>query len=259
MRSTRLAAAANSPMQRLMSSLVMAFGTGQLVSYGIADGASGVQASGPSRIGFPPAAGGVVGPLRPACASCTPSLATPYCRQKSCTRLSAASFSSDHMPAHFGDTAMRLGRVSPRRMIGENRTLAIASPFLSTDFGFVSAPDAAALVGVHRHHQAGKGPEQAVFVATDIPQPLAGHLVYAGGGDQEMDACNRASERGEDAEDQADGEHDLDDTGKIHPELGRLEFGGDEETERSRLSKLGVDVRDQEQTADQAQDIEFIE
>src|SRR5262245_46294824 len=55
------------------------------------------------RIGFPPAAGGVVGPLRPACASCTPSFATPYCLQKSCTRLSAASLSSDHMPAHFGE------------------------------------------------------------------------------------------------------------------------------------------------------------
>src|SRR3974390_3274928 len=194
MRSTRLAAAANSPMQRLMSSLVMACGTGQPVSYGVAEGASGVHASGPSRIGLPPAAGGIWGPLRPACAGCTPSLATPYCLQKSCTRLSAASFSSDHMPAHFGemrpcgltsvisvitspappsdmlprcikcqslaepllelywhigDTAMRLGRASPRRMIGENRTLAIASPFLSTDFGFVSAPEAAALVGVH--------------------------------------------------------------------------------------------------------------
>src|SRR5271169_887756 len=169
-RSTRLAAAANSPMQRLMSSLVMACGIGQPVSYGIADGASGVQASGPSRIGLPPAAGGICGPLRPACASCTPSLATPYCRQKSCTRLSAASLSSEYMPAHFGemrpcglmsvisvitspaapsdilprcikcqslaeplvelywhigDTTTRLGRVRPRMVIGENRTLAI--------------------------------------------------------------------------------------------------------------------------------------
>src|SRR5579885_2368420 len=69
----------------------------------MAEGASGVQASGPSRIGLPPAAGGVVGPLRPACASWTPSLATPYCRQKSCTRLSALSLSSDHIPAHFGE------------------------------------------------------------------------------------------------------------------------------------------------------------
>src|SRR5664280_2475578 len=103
MRSTRLVAAANSPRQRLMSSLVMACGTAQPVSYGMADGASGVHASGPSRIGLPPAPGGVVGALRPACASCTPSLATPYCRQKSCTRLSAASFSSEYMPAHFGE------------------------------------------------------------------------------------------------------------------------------------------------------------
>src|SRR5581483_6457884 len=69
----------------------------------MAEGASGVQASGPSRIGLPPMAGGVVGLLRPACASCTPSLATPYCRQKSCTRLSCASLSSDHMPAHLGE------------------------------------------------------------------------------------------------------------------------------------------------------------
>src|SRR6202142_237666 len=153
-----------------MSALVMACPLAQPVSYGIADGASGVQASGPSRIGLPPAAGGVVGPLRPACASCTPSLATPYCRQKSCTRLSAFSLSSDHMPAHFGDirpcgltsvisvitspaqpseklprcircqslaeplselywhigdTTTRLGSVSPRSVIGENRTLDI--------------------------------------------------------------------------------------------------------------------------------------
>src|SRR6476661_4928137 len=136
----------------------------------MADGASGVQASGPSRIGLPPAAGGVVGPLRPAWASCTPSFATPYCRQKSCTRLSAASLSSDHMPAHFGemrpcgltsvishmtspahpsdilprcmrcqslaepllelywhmgDTTTLFGRVRPRMVMGENRTLAI--------------------------------------------------------------------------------------------------------------------------------------
>src|SRR5581483_4988798 len=68
----------------------------------MAEGASGVHASGPSRIGLPPAAGGVVGPLRPACASCTPSFATPYCRQKSWTRLSAFSLSSDHMPAQRG-------------------------------------------------------------------------------------------------------------------------------------------------------------
>src|SRR5665213_1879763 len=136
----------------------------------MAEGASGVQASGPSRIGLPPAPGGICGPLRPACASCTPSLATPYCRQKSYTRLSAASFSSEYMPAHFGEmrpcgltlvisaitspaqpsdilprcircqslaepllelywhigeTTTRFGSVSPRIVIGENRTLAI--------------------------------------------------------------------------------------------------------------------------------------
>src|SRR5271157_5092720 len=58
----------------------------------------------PSSVGFsglPPAAGVWVEPLRPACASCTPSLATPYLRQKSCTRLSAASFESEYMPAHL--------------------------------------------------------------------------------------------------------------------------------------------------------------
>src|SRR5476651_2265554 len=170
MRSTRLAAAANSPMQRLMSTLVMACGIGQPVSYGIADGASGFHASGPSRIGLPPAPGGVVGALRPACASCTPSLATPYWRQNSYTRLSAASFSSEYIPAHFGemrpcgltlvishitrpaapsdilprcircqslaeplvelywhigDTTTRFGKVRPRMVSGENRTLAI--------------------------------------------------------------------------------------------------------------------------------------
>src|SRR5664279_4753159 len=180
MQSTRLVAAANSARQRLMSSLVMACGTAQPVSYGIAEGASGVHASGPSRIGLPPAAGGICGPLRPACASCTPSLATPYCRQKSCTRLSAASFSSEYMPAHFGEmrpcgltsvisvitrpaqpsdmlprcmrcqslaepllelywhigeTTTRFGSVRPRRVIGENRTLAIGRiPFVYGDF-----------------------------------------------------------------------------------------------------------------------------
>src|SRR5476651_2197028 len=136
----------------------------------MAEGASGVQASGPSRIGLPPAPGGVVGPLRPAWASCTPSFATPYWRQKSCTRLSAASLSSEYMPAHFGemrpwlltfvisaitrpaapsdilpshircqslaeplvelywhigDTTTRFGKVRPRMMRGENRTLAM--------------------------------------------------------------------------------------------------------------------------------------
>ena len=141
------------------------------------------------RIGLPPAAGGVVGPLRPAWASCTPSLATPYWRQKSCTRLSAASFSSDHMPAHFGEmrpcgltsvishitspahpsaifprcircqslaepllelywhmgeTTTLFGRVRPRMVIGENKTLAIGrSSFRGaemSDDGFCFSP-----------------------------------------------------------------------------------------------------------------------
>src|SRR6516225_114928 len=122
--------------------------------------------------------------------------AAPNDRLPRCIRCQSLAEPLLELYWHIGDTTMRLGNVNPRRMIGENRTLAIASPFLSTDFGFVSAPDAAALVGVHRHHQAGKGPEQAVFVAADIPQPLAGHFVYAGSGDQEMDACDRASERG---------------------------------------------------------------
>src|SRR5499427_5576634 len=154
----------------------------------MADGASGIQPpSSLLRIGLPPAAGGVVGPLRPACASCTPSLATPYWRQKSYTRLSAFSLSSDHMPAHrgeirpcgltsvisvitspaapsdilprcircqslaeplselywhIGDTTTRLGRVRPRMVIGENKTLAIgkASFFdaVKSDTGVIS-------------------------------------------------------------------------------------------------------------------------
>src|SRR5450432_1502644 len=150
----------------------------------MAEGASGVQASGPSRIGLPPAPGGVVGPLRPAWASCTPSLATPYCRQKSCTRLRAASLSSEYMPAHFGeirpcgltlvisaitrpaapsdilprcircqslaepllelywhigDTTTRFGRVRPRIVSGENRTLAIGvTSFVSDTLYFVA-------------------------------------------------------------------------------------------------------------------------
>ena len=63
---------------RLMSSLVMACGTGQPLSYGVADGASGVHPPSSSvTIGLSPAPGGVVGPFRPASASCTPSLATP--------------------------------------------------------------------------------------------------------------------------------------------------------------------------------------
>ena len=40
-------------------------------------------------------------PLRPAWASCSPSLATPYFRQKSMTRFIAASCASVYMPAHF--------------------------------------------------------------------------------------------------------------------------------------------------------------
>src|SRR5215475_1086881 len=63
----RFAASANSRRQRLMSSLVIACGIGQPLSYGMAEGASGVQPpSSFDMIGLPPAAGGVVGPLRPA-------------------------------------------------------------------------------------------------------------------------------------------------------------------------------------------------
>src|SRR5664279_1405084 len=289
MQSTRLVAAANSARQRLMSSLVMACGTAQPVSYGIAEGASGVQASGPSRIGLPPAPGGVVGALRPAWASCTPSLATPYWRQKSCTRLSAASFSSEYMPAHLGEmrpcgltlvishitrpaqpsdklprcircqslaeplvelywhigeTTTRLGRVRPRNVMGENRTLAIfrfsfrVARIHKVDF--VSAPDAAGVIGVHRHHQAAERPEQTIFVTADIPKPFAGEASDGDGGDGKVKGGGRGGDGRVDSENEADRDHRLDRAGKIHPKLGRLELGGNEEAERRRLIELAV-------------------
>src|SRR6185312_1299939 len=192
----------------------------------MAEGASGVHASGPSRIGLPPAACGVVGPLRPACASCTPSLATPYWRQKSYTRLRAVSLSSDHMPAHFGEmrpcgltfvishitrpaapsdilprcircqslaepllelywhmgeTTTLFGRVRPRMVMGENRTLAIGTlPFSAenSDTGVMS---------VHGNDQTADRPEHTIFDAADDPDPAPGDLVGRGTGDEQMD------------------------------------------------------------------------
>src|SRR5882672_3318840 len=206
----------------------------------MAEGASGVQASGPSRIGLPPAAGGVVGPLRPACANCTPSLAMPYCRQKSCTRLSAFSLSSEYMPAHFGemrpsgltsvishitspaapseneprcircqslaepllelywhigDTTTRLGSVRPRRVIGENKTLAMS--------GFPFEKRRNLVPGVHRHHQAADRPEHAIFDAAEHPDPAVLDLVSRGRRDQQVDEGDESDILGIDVEDQA--------------------------------------------------------
>src|SRR5665213_3271812 len=173
----------------------------------MAEGASGVQASGPSRIGLPPAPGGVVGPLRPAWASCTPSLATPYCRQKSCTRLSAASLSSEYIPAHFGEmrpcgltlviSAMTRPAAPSAILPSHIKCQSFAEPLLelywhigetTTRFGSVSPRMVRgenrtlaifrfsfcakiSVGGVHGDDQTADRPEHAIFDAADHPDP----------------------------------------------------------------------------------------
>src|SRR5579862_7886361 len=179
----------------------------------MAEGASGVQASGPSRIGLPPAPGGVVGPLRPACASCTPSFATPYWRQKSCTRLSAASLSSEYMPAHFGEMrpcgftsviSVITRPAAPSDILPSHiKCQSLAEPLLelywhigetTTRFGnvsprIVSGENRTLAIlrfsfqgemsarGVHRDDQAADCPEHAIFDAADDPDPAILDLV----------------------------------------------------------------------------------
>src|SRR5664280_2757230 len=182
-----------------------------------------------------------------------------YWRQKSCTRLSAASFSSEYRPAHLGEmrscgltlvishitrpaqpsdklprcircqslaepsvelywhigeTTTRLGSVRPRSVMGENRTLAIfrfsfrVARIHKVDF--VSAPDAARVIGMHGDDGATNRPEQAKFGAADVPQPFAGDFIDANRGDQKVASHDRGANGGVDVENQTGGEHDLD-------------------------------------------------
>ena len=101
MRRARCAAATKSDLVRSISALVIALGRCQSGANGSAEGASVCHAPSPGFKGLPPSAGGSVEPLRPACPSCSPCAAMPYCLQKSMTRFAAASLSSEYMPAHF--------------------------------------------------------------------------------------------------------------------------------------------------------------
>jgi len=103
MRSARRTAEANAAFTSSMSVLVIARGVCQSGAKASAEGAIVSQAPSSGLSGLPPNAGGCVEPLRPECPSCRPCLATPYWRQKSITRLSAASFASLCSIAHFSE------------------------------------------------------------------------------------------------------------------------------------------------------------
>ena len=81
MRTARLAALTKASRTRAMSSNVISRGVCQPSPNGIADGATVGQGSCPGLSGPPPSQGRCAEALRPACASCTPSLAVPIQRK----------------------------------------------------------------------------------------------------------------------------------------------------------------------------------
>ena len=62
----------------------------------------------------------------------------------------------------------------------------------------------------------------------------------------------------QDRKDQTESKKALNDAGSIHPRRRRIEFRRLEEAERLGHKELGVDMRDEEQPADQPQDVEFV-
>src|SRR5690606_13400856 len=57
-----------------------------------------------------------------------------------------------------------------------------------------------------------------------------------------------------DAQNQPEGDEDLDDAGAVEPDLRRVEFCGDEEAERLGHEELGVDMRNEKERAREAQE-----
>src|SRR5262249_37334686 len=77
-------------------------------------------------------------------------------------------------------------------------------------------------------------------------------------GKEQMHERDRASIERQDREDEPDCEQRLDHASRIHPYRRWIELGRLEEAERLRHEKFRVDVRNEEQPADQPQDGELI-
>src|SRR5450432_1845722 len=115
------------------------------------------------------------------------------------------------------------------------------------------------MIRVHGDHKTTDRPEYTIFYAADHPDPVFGQLVGRGSCDHEMDEGDDAYILGVNVEQQEEGEKGLDRAGEIHPELRRLETDIHVELQRLRHRDLADDMRNEEQRADDAQKIEFVE
>src|SRR5580704_20197 len=103
---------------------------------------------------------------------------------------------------------------------------------------------------MHRHDQTADRPEQAIFEATDIPQPFAvRHFPDGGGRTQEVEKAKRAGVERQNRKFQSDGDKSFDDASGVHPSRRRIELCGDEESERLRNEEFRIDMRNEEKSA----------
>src|SRR5262249_6319520 len=73
-----------------------------------------------------------------------------------------------------------------------------------------------------------------------------------------MHETKRAGQHRKDCENQSDGEECLDHAGRVHPSRRRSEFCGNKETERLGDEEFRVNMRDEKQSADQAQYVDAV-
>src|SRR5579872_6482798 len=73
-----------------------------------------------------------------------------------------------------------------------------------------------------------------------------------------MHETERAGDNRQDREDQSDGEKRLDDASRIHPCRRRPKFRRDEKAERFGYEEFRVNMRDEKQSADQAQNVDAV-
>src|SRR5262245_65758879 len=73
-----------------------------------------------------------------------------------------------------------------------------------------------------------------------------------------MHETKRAGHHRSDRKNQSDGERRLDHAGRVHPTRRRPEFCGDKETERLGDEEFRVNMRDEKQSADQAQYVDAV-
>jgi hypothetical protein len=117
----------------------------------------------------------------------------------------------------------------------------------------------AGTIGVHGDDKATDSPEDAVFDATDNPDPALGDFVCGRGRDQQMDKSDEPDVLQVDAKKQSNTKDGFNRSGDIHPCCRGFEAGLHKKIQRGRNRDLSNDVRNEKHCARYTQDIELVE